>query len=118
MVGIGSGRLLDLSHGSPLLFPHLHLGLGGPGAHVRHVSLLAFGAVPVRSPLPVLDGLLTETPVPRSTTATSRGALVTPLTQPALHVVVLSLGTLLHGMHLHAVTVVTSRALRDGFDPP
>lgn len=116
VVGIGSGRLLDLRHGPPLLLPHLHLRLGGPGGYVGHVPLLALRAVPVGPPLPVLDGLLPETPVPRSNATASGGALVTGLTQPALHVIVLRLAVLLHGMHLHAVAVVTSRTLRDGFD--
>lgn len=107
-------RLLNFSHGSPLLLPHLHLRLCGPGAHVRHVSFLALRAVPVRSPLPVLYGLLTKPPV---SGPASRGPLVTPLAHPALHVIVLRLGTLLHGMHLHTVTVVTSRTLWDRFHP-
>lgn len=117
LVRIRSSGLLHLSHGSPLLLPHLHLRLGGPRGHVGHVSFLALGAVPVRSPMPVLDGLFAETPVPRSASATPRGALITPLAQSTLHVIVLSLGALLHGMHLHAVAVVTTRALRDRLDP-
>lgn len=117
VVGIGSGRLLHLRHGPPLLLPHLYLRLGGPGGHVGHVPLLALRAVPVGPPLPVLDGLFPETPVPRrAAAAASGGALVTGLAQTALHVVELRLAVLLHGMHLHAVAVVTSGALRDGLD--
>lgn len=118
VVRIGSGRLLHLSHSSPFLFPHLHLRLSGPRAHVWHVPFLAFSAVPVRSPLPILNSLFTKTPVSWSPAATSRGALIPPLAQPALHVIVLSLRTLLHGVHLHAVAVITSRALWDRLDPP
>lgn len=77
VVGIGCGRLLDLSHSSPLLFPHLHFRLRSSRAHVWNVSLIPFGAVPVRSPLPVLDGLLPESPVSR---AASRRALIPSLT--------------------------------------
>lgn len=118
VVRIRRSGLLHLSHGSPFLFPHLHFRLSGPRGHVWHVSFLALSAVPVRSAMPVLDGLFAETPVPRSPSATSRGALVTPLAQSTLHVVVLSLGAFLHGMHFHAVTVVTTRALRDRLDTP
>lgn len=114
-VRIGRSRLLDFRHSPPLLLPHLHFRLGGSGTHIRYVSLLAFSAVPVRSPLPVLDSLFTKTPVSR---AASGWAFVTPLIQPALHVIVLSFRTVLHGMHLNAITVVTSRALRDRLDPP
>lgn len=111
VVRVGRCRLLDFSHSSPLLFPHLHLRLSGPGAHVRHVSFLAFRAVPVRSPLPILDGLFAKTPAPGSPAAAPRGALVARLAQPALHVIVLRLRTVLHGVHLNAVAVVTAGAL-------
>lgn len=82
-----------------LWLPAFGLRLGGAGAHVGDVTLLALGAVAVGPAVPILDGLPAQ---PRSPGAVPRR-------------VGMPVGGVIGGTWLCAVTVVAARALRHGF---